>query len=173
MENQMSVKQALQANNQVLKSISIPLELIDAIGAPLKFVMETNQNCIAAIEQAEKQQAMLEQAPISDDTLREVQLVEAEQAKESWETENGGETWEEEDFNCYYTIAEVELESVKPVENPNLVRGGWIGREAECCGKCGTNLRFLAKFCDKCGMPVDREDLSGKTKREIREHAKI
>ena len=98
---------------------------------------------------------------------------EAEQAKKSWETENGGETWEEEDFNCYYTIAEVELESVKPVENPNLVRGGWIGREAECCGKCGTNLRFLAKFCDKCGMPVDREDLSGKIKREIRERAKI
>lgn len=92
MENQMSVKQALQANNQVLKSISIPLELIDAIGAPLKFVMETNQNCIAAIEQAEKQQAMmLEQAPISDDTLREVELVEAEQAREEAENDGAGE----------------------------------------------------------------------------------
>ena len=78
MENQMSVKQALQANNQVLKSINIPLELIDAIGAPLKFVMETNQNCIAAIEQAEKQQAM-----------REVELAEAE--KEEAENDGAGE----------------------------------------------------------------------------------
>ena len=78
MENQMSVKQALQANNQVLKSINIPLELIDAIGAPLKFVMETNQNCIAAIEQAEKQQAM-----------REVELAEDE--KEEAENDGAGE----------------------------------------------------------------------------------
>ena len=75
MENQMSVKQALQANNQVLKAISIPLELIDTIGAPLKFVMETNQNCIAAIEQAEKQQAMHE----------------AEQTKEEAENDGAGE----------------------------------------------------------------------------------
>lgn len=80
MENQMSVKQALQANNQVLKAINIPLELIDSIGAPLKFVMETNQNCIAAIEQAEKQQAM-----------HEVELVEAEQAKEEAENDGAGE----------------------------------------------------------------------------------
>lgn len=80
MGNQMSVKQALQANNQVLKTINIPLELIDTIGAPLKFVMETNQNCIAAIEQAEKQQA-----------LREVELVEAEQAKEEAENDGAGE----------------------------------------------------------------------------------
>lgn len=91
MGNQMSVKQALQANNQVLKTINIPLELIDTIGAPLKFVMETNQNCIAAIEQAERQQAMREQSPISDDTLREVQLVEAEQAKEEAENDGAGE----------------------------------------------------------------------------------
>jgi len=48
---------------------------------------------------------------------------------------------------------------VEPVENPNLIRGGWIGREAECCGKCGNNLRFLAKFCDKCGTPVKRQDI--------------
>ena len=86
MGNQMSVKQALQANNQVLKAINIPLELIETLGAPLKFVLDTNTNCIAAIEQAEK-----EQLAISNDTIREVELVEAEQAKEEAENDGTGE----------------------------------------------------------------------------------
>lgn len=48
---------------------------------------------------------------------------------------------------------------VEPIEDPNLIRGGWFGREAECCGKCHTNLRFFANFCDQCGTPVKREDI--------------
>lgn len=86
---------------------------------------------------------------------------EAESVKRTWESESG-QSWQEDDFNCYYTIEEVPFLPVKPVEDPNLVRGGWIGREAECCGVCGNNLRFLAKFCDKCGTPVDREDIKSK-----------
>lgn len=87
---------------------------------------------------------------------------EAEEAKTELEKEHDGETWKEDDFNCYYTIEEVELDSVKPVEDPNLVKGGWIGREAECCGYCGNNLRLSAKFCDRCGREVNREELSKK-----------
>lgn len=42
--------------------------------------------------------------------------VKAEQDKKDFEEENGGETWEEYDeFTCYFTIEEVELEG--DVEN--------------------------------------------------------
>lgn len=87
---------------------------------------------------------------------------EAKQTKEEWESENGGEIWQENDFNCYYTISEITIDSVKPVEDPNLIKGGWIGRETECCGYCGNNLRLTAKFCDRCGREVNREELTKK-----------
>lgn len=83
----------------------------------------------------------------------------AELDKHKMEEANGGETWNYEGFKCFYTIEEVNLKEVEPVENPNLVRSGWLGREAHCCGLCGNNLRFLANFCDKCGTSIKREDV--------------
>ena len=48
--------------------------------------------------------------------------------------------------------------AVQPVVNANLARAGWLGRESECCGVCGNNLRYSALYCDKCGTRVDRPD---------------
>ena len=60
------------------------------------------------------------------------------------------------------------LEPVEPYEDKNLIRGGWIGRETECCGACGNNLRLTARFCDRCGRPVKRAELANGMNRRLR-----
>ena len=49
-------------------------------------------------------------------------------------------------------------EPVEPVEDKNLIYGGWFGREAECCGNCGNNLRLTAMYCDRCGRKIKRPE---------------
>ena len=60
-------------------------------------------------------------------------------------------------INDALSLLKEQDEEVEPVEDPNLVKGGWFGREAECCGKCGNQLRLCAKYCDECGTKIKRQ----------------